>query len=79
MGPGMNRSALIALLLIPFAAAQAHGARIVQLALPTQQPEEPPRQSVGDPDPAPIISLDLFDFGSSAEEAWPWTDTQDED
>lgn len=74
----MTRSALIALLLIPLAATQANSARIVQLALPTQQPDEPPQQSVGDPDPTPIISLDMFDFGSSAEEAWPWTDTPDE-
>jgi len=75
----MNRSALLALLLLPVATFEANGARIVQLALPTEQPEEPPQQSVGDPDPAPIISLDLFDFGSSSEEAWPWTDSPDED
>jgi hypothetical protein len=44
---------------------------VVQLALPTQMPEDPPQRPVGDPD-VPPISIDLFDSGSSREEAWPW-------
>ncbi|MFN3623831.1 MAG: hypothetical protein ACK4TP_07180 [Hyphomicrobium sp.] len=67
----MRRPAAIAMLMLPLASAPALAERIVQLALPTQQPEGPPPRPVGDPD-TPPISLDLFDTGSSQEESWPW-------
>ena len=61
----------LALVLLPPAASPALAQRIVQLAAPTQEPEAPPARPVGDPD-IPPISLDLFDTGTSREEAWPW-------
>jgi hypothetical protein len=67
----MRRTGLIALMLLSLAPAPAMAARIIQLALPTQQPEGPPPRPVGDPDNPPV-SLDLFDIGGSREEAWPW-------
>lgn len=66
----MMRPALIALLLLPLAAGPATAQRIVQLALPSQQPDAPPPRPVGDLD-SPPVSLELFDIGSSQEEAWP--------
>lgn len=74
----MKRPVLIALLVLPLASAPALAERIVQLALPTQQPEGPPQRPVGDPD-TPPISLDLFDVGTSHEEAWPWPPLPTED
>ncbi|MEI9901721.1 MAG: hypothetical protein WDN31_18275 [Hyphomicrobium sp.] len=74
----MTRPALLALLMLPLAAAPAPVGRIVQLALPTQQPEGPPPRPVGDPD-SPPISIDFFDLGSSREEAWPWPPEPSED
>jgi len=65
----LARPTILALLLI--AASPAMAQRTMQLALPTQQPEDPPQGSVGDPD-TPPISLDLFDGEFSLEEAWPW-------
>lgn len=67
----MKSPALIALLMLPLAAAPATAERFVHLALPSQEPESPPSRPVGDPD-TPPISLELFDIGSSHEEAWPW-------
>jgi hypothetical protein len=76
----MNRRALIALLALlsfPLAAGPASAERIMQLALPSQQPDSPPPRPVGDPD-SPPVSLELFDIGSSQEEAWPWPSSSDE-
>lgn len=67
----MRRRGLITLVLLSAFSAPAMAQRTVQLALPTQLPEGPPQRPVGDPD-VPPISIDLFDSGTSHEEAWPW-------
>ena len=67
----MVRFALVTLLVLPFAAAPASAERFVYLALPAQEPEGPPPRPVGDPD-TPPISIDLFELGSTRQEAWPW-------
>ncbi len=67
----MYRTVLTALLVLPLAAPPAGAERIMQLASPSQQMDDPPPRPVGDPD-TPPISLELFDIGSSQEEAWPW-------
>jgi hypothetical protein len=74
----MNRPALIALMMLPLAAAPASAERIMYLALPSQQPDGPPPTPVGDPE-LPPMSLELFDIGSSHEEAWPWPDLPEEE
>jgi hypothetical protein len=67
----MRRRGLVALIALSTFSAPALAERVVQLALPTQMPEDPPQRPVGEPD-VPPISIDLFDSGTSREEAWPW-------
>ena len=71
----MMRRCLSAMILVSLAVpAPAMAERIMQLAVPTQQPERPPQRPVGDPD-VPSIGLDLFEGGLAAgghEEVWPW-------
>lgn len=67
----MKRSGFAALLIFPLIGTPAMAERFVYLALPTEQPDGPPLRPVGDPD-VPPVDLDLFDSGSSHEEAWPW-------
>lgn len=67
----MRRRGLLALIALTTLSAPALAERIVQLAIPTEAPEAPPQRPVGDPD-VPPISIDLFDSGTSREEAWPW-------
>ncbi|MFA5898287.1 MAG: hypothetical protein WC829_04155 [Hyphomicrobium sp.] len=67
----MRRSGLIGLLLLSLTAVPAMSERIMQFAAPTEEPDEQTLRPVGDPD-VPPIDLDLFDSGTSREEAWPW-------
>jgi hypothetical protein len=67
----MMRFAFVSLLLLPLAAAPAAAERFVYLASPAQELEGPPPRPVGDPD-TPPISIDLFELGSTHDEAKPW-------
>jgi hypothetical protein len=67
----MRRRGLVALIALSIFSAPALASRVMQLALPSQLPEDPPQRPVGDPD-VPPVNIDLFDSGSSREEAWPW-------
>jgi len=78
----MLRAGLIALLLLPLNMTPAAASRTVDLALPSQQPEDAPQRPVGEPNPPPSMGLDFFEAGLETtdghEEAWPWPVNSDQ-